>query len=632
MERSPYLSAPYLNPIKVVFWGIILCLAGLVSLPNFLGEYVAVQLKPKSGHGLTTLELTTKAVQLLEANNLSVVDRRLLTTSEGIDLCFKNVKDQLKAKQLLEKNWSQDCMVALSSVPKTPRWLAMLGAKPLKLGLDLRGGVHLQLAIDLDGFWPQYLQQQSGLVRSALSDKLKIAPLDLTLNDARDRLIVTLPAATDLAKVKQLLTSQFSHFNHYEIKTTKGLRLALVLNSSTKDRLKEQVITQTLQVVQNRVNELGVSEAVVQRLNDQNLSVDLPGLQDIARAKEILGKTASIRFQLVADIAGTSSWREGYESFYYQGNQILLQPEVVLDGSSITYAVAGTDQWNRPAVQVELDGAVAKRFLAVTSANIGKPLATIYSQVEKVCRDNKGKHFCFNSRDERIINVATIRSALENRFEITGLTSLASAEELALLLRSGSLMAPLSVVREAAVGPSMGADNIRRGAWSLLAGLMAIAVFMVLYYRGFGLIANITLVLNLIFMLALLTMLDATLTMAGIAGVVLTIGMAVDASILIFERIREELKQGVSGAKAVQLGYQRALVAILDSNLSTLIISAVLFSLGSGVVRGFAVTLTIGILTSILTAVVYSRLMVEIVLKWGGKRFSEQLPIGIKTA
>lgn len=657
-------SAEGLSVGKLWFFGLLLLLALVYALPNFFGDDWAVQLTAKENSSLNASELAVRAKQLLDQHKIAIINQRQLNDNKGVLLCFSGNNRQLEAKDILQKVMGTDCTVALSLATRAPAWLRELGADPMRLGLDLRGGVHLLLEVDVDSYWLQHYKQQVTVFKNLLADQhilLSSAPeattdgiqfvfatvddinraaalfkkelpdyrLDAKNSDIEVREIDNQRQTSKMARAKNSIAKAHSAKTKESERTSYKLQLAL--DDKAKERLKELLLEQTVQIIQNRVNELGVSEAVVQRQSLAHISVDLPGVQDVAHAKEILGRTASLRFQLVADIAGVDHAQDGYESYLFYGQKVALQPEIVLDGSAITYAVASSDQWGKPAVQVELVASAADNFHRITAANVGKAMAVVYSQTERVCHKRKGKEHCFNLPDEKLISVATIRSALRDRFEISGLNSERAASDLALLLRSGSLSAPVSVIHEVTVGPSMGAANIERGAWSLVVGLALVTVFMVVYYGWFGLIADLTLLFNLIFMVAILSVLNATLTMAGMAGMVLTVGMAVDASVLILERIREEMRAGYGGYMSIQIGYQRALATILDSNLSTFIISAVLFSLASGAVKGFAVTLTIGILTSMLTAVIYSKLMTEVAFAWyGRKHWGRRLPIGIK--
>ncbi len=614
---------------KLCFFLALLLLAVLYALPNLFGDDWAVQLVAKDGSEVNSTELVERANYLLAEKQIKSIGYRKLDGGKGVELCFGNNDEQLTARDVLQTAMP-DCSVALSLATRAPSWLQMLGAKPMRLGLDLRGGVHLLLAIDIDSYWPQYYRRQIASINNLLAnEQVTVSGVPTA---AVDGIRFAFGSAEDADRAASLLKKVFADYRVeiLEMAGNRPMSLLVSLDENAKEQLSERVLEQTVQIVQNRVNELGVSEAVVQRQSTQHISVDLPGVQDIVRAKELLGKTATLRFQMVADISDSDGVQDGYEIYFYHNHKVALQPEIVLDGSAITYAVAGIDQWGSPAVQVELTASAAVDFHRLTAANVGKALAVVYSQMERICRTHQGTEHCFNLPDEKLISVATIRSALGDRFEISGLNSERTAEDLALLLRSGSLSAPVSVVHEVTVGPSMGAANIERGAWSLVVGLAVVAIFMVVYYSWFGLIADLVLLFNIVFMLAGLSILDATLTMAGMAGMVLTVGMAVDASVLILERIREELRAGYGGYMSIQMGYQRALATILDSNLSTLIISAVLFSLGSGAVKGFAVTLTIGLLTSMLTAVVYSKLMTEAVFEWyGRKHWGKRLPIGI---
>ncbi len=693
LERQPRLLSgrrPLRSRQDGPHLGMVICLALLLlaaiilALPNFFGDDWVVQISTREGAAATQSELASasttspqqlldQATQLLATQQLKPLQTSLLKHGRGVELSFGSSAQQLAARDLLQ-NAMPDCVVALGLATRTPHWLQLLGAVPVRLGLDLRGGVHLLLTVDLERYWLQYYKQQVSVVSDLLQQEaVKQAATEVDgpapalpgqanyqLKADEHGVRINLVAAAELQPVQTLLASKLPDYELtqadqlYEPSRTSNqpssvtpantpapsgvhqqpsTQLLLTLKPAMQQQLSERVLDQTLQVIEKRVNELGVSEAVVQRQGSQQISVDLPGLLDTARAKELLGKTANLRFQLLAQptMANAEDRGGGYESYDYANRRILVQPETVLDGSAIIYATAATDQWGKPAVQVELAANMAEHFHQVTAANIGQAMATIYSQMQRVCRSYNGQQRCFQLPEERVVNVATIQSALHDRFEITGLASVREAEDLALLLRSGTLAAPISIDQEVVMGPSAGAENIARGGWSLVIGLAAIAIFMVSYYGWFGLLANCTLCFNLIFMLAALSLLDATLTLAGMAGMVLTVGMAVDASVLILERIREELRAGYGPYTAIQLGYRRALATILDSNLSTLIVAAALFSLASGAIKGFAVVLTVGLVTSMLTAVTYFKLLAELFYKFYGRQhWGQRLPIGIK--
>jgi preprotein translocase subunit SecD len=440
----------------------------------------------------------------------------------------------------------------------------------------------------------------------------------------------------DIENLNQAYNSLPNQYRDYTFtKNTDAGRFELIatLNQTAIANIANYAVDQNMAILTKRVNELGVSEAVVQRQGQNEISIDLPGVQDTARAKEILGKTATLKWQLVdtdndaAAAASTGITPLGDKLYFYENQPILIKNQVILRGDSITYATASMGENGRPAVNIRLGGGGENQFARVTAENVGKPLSVIYVETNPQTQVINGKTVTTRKQTERVINVATIQSALTNNFEITGLSSAKYAQDLALLLRSGALTAPVAIIQERTVGPSLGAANIQKGVMSLIIGTALVVLFMILYYRLFGLIADLALVLNLVFIVAILSLLGATLTLPGIAGIVLTVGMAVDANVLIFERIREELRLGMSPQASIHTGYERAFVTIVDANVTTLIVALILFALGSGSVKNFAITLTIGILTSMVTANFFTRAIVNLI--YGG-RSVKWLSIGIK--
>ena len=425
--------------------------------------------------------------------------------------------------------------------------------------------------------------------------------------------------------------SSLSNYSFKKVATNGHYAIRALITRASLLSITNYAVDQAMSILRKRVNALGVSEAVVQRQGSDHISVDLPGIQDMTRAKSIIGKVATLRFQLVDtkdDVQDALSGNIpfGSQLYTYQKRPVLLYDNVILHGNSITYATASFGQDGRPCVNIRLGGGGEERFNQITGNNIGQPLAVVYVETKAEHKKINGKEVVVHKKTERIINVATIQSALGNNFQITGLQSAKYAQNLALLLRSGALVAPIDIIQESTVGPSLGIANIHMGIISIVVGFLAVVLFMIFYYRFFGLVADIALFLNLIFIMAIFSMLGVTLSLAGMAAMVLTVGMAVDANVLIYERIREEIRNGVSPQASIHLGYERAFTTIVDSNVTTLIVAIVLFALGSGTVKGFAITLIVGLLSSMLTSIVFTRAIVNWV--YGGK-IVKKLSIGM---
>lgn len=605
----------------------VLVIGIIYAAPNLFGEDPAVQISTSEGTVVDdTLIQTVK--QILAKENISYLS---INKERGdILVRFANTDIQLQARDNLKAALGEKYIVAINLAPRTPKWLDVLGADPMKLGLDLRGGVHFLLEVDVNSLLKA---RETGDMRS-MTQELRQADVRYAAIQALkpQGIVIDFRDIDSLNEAISVINKNFPDYqitkdtknNHYQLKTTL-LQPALV-------KTTDYAIDQTMSILQKRVNELGVSDAVVQRQGADHVSVDLPGIQDTARAKDIIGKTATLKFQMVdvdsnvqsAAVAGVPIGSRLYE---YEGHPVLLKDRVILRGDSITYATASFSQDGRPSVNIRLGGGGESQFSRVTTENIGKPMAVVYAETKSETTMVDGKPITTHRQVEQVINIATIQSALGNNFEITGLENSRYAQNLALLLRSGALVAPVDIVQEMTVGPSLGAANIHRGIVSLEMGMLLVSGFMLFYYRLFGLFANMALVLNLIFIVAILSILGATLTLPGIAAMVLTVGMAVDANVLINERIREELRNGLSPQASIYTGYERAFSTIVDSNVTTLIVAVVLFSLGSGPVKGFAVTLIIGLLTSMMTAVVFTRAVVNLIY---GRRSVKQLSIGIK--
>ena len=609
---------------RYLLLAFLIILGTLYALPNIYGEDPAIQISSTKA-SVDVLDINDKVSKILESQQIPY----LSVTSQNKDLLirFADTTLQLKAQDMIKGALSDDFVVAANLAPKTPKWLQTIGANPMKLGLDLRGGIHFLLDVDTNAMLKE---QAAGDVRSMMVQlrEAGIRYLDIQLSSMGE---INL-RFRDSKALEQGAVFLSQHFPDYFLqKNAADFALSATLNKTGLIQLQNYAVEQNMNTLQNRVNALGVSEAVVQRQGATQISVDLPGIQDTARAKEMIGKVATIRLQLVdvehdPDIAARGIVPFGSQLYQYEGRPVLLKDAVILKGSSIVNASSIMDQNGRPAVSVRLNGQGVGLFNRVTGANVGKPMAVVYVETKMQTQLVDGKPVIRQQQIEQVISVATIEQALGNDFQITGLESVNYAQNLALLLRSGAYSAPVTFVEERLIGPSLGAANIHKGVMSTEIGSLLVIIFMLLYYRLFGVFANLALLLNIVFIVAILSILGATLTLAGIAGIVLTVGMAVDANVLINERIREELRNGMSPQASIHAGYERAFSTIVDANLTTLIIAVVLFALGTGSVQGFAVTLTIGLLTSMVTAIYFTRAVVNLVY---GRRQVKKLSIGI---
>lgn len=622
---------------KNIFLLLALVIGVLYALPNLYGEDYAVQLSQITVKELYSEEkLKEEITTVLEENNIEPLGMEF--SNKKVLIRLPSSKVQITAKDILKERFGGNYSVALNLAPAIPSYLSSLNASPVSLGLDLRGGVHFLLEVDFNTVLVNNIESSMGLVKSQLREAklryLGINPLE------KNGFVLHFADEARRDKAVNKLSSNFEFMQDFElIKASSGenldedqeveYSLKAVMRQSAINKLRNYTIEQSITTLRNRVNELGVSEALVQRQGLDRIVVELPGVQDTARAKEILGKTATLEFRLVDEensFAASSYKRVPPGSKLYhnkQGLPVLLKKRVILTGDSIVGATASYDNDGKPVVNLTISGPSVGLFKKVTRDNIGKRLAVVYIE-KRADIDSSGANRAIT--DETVVSAAVINSVLGSRFMITGF-ELSEAQALSLLLRSGSMPAQVSIVEERTIGPSLGQENIELGLLSMEIGLGLVFVFMLIYYSVFGLIANIALMINVVFLVSLLSLIGATLTLPGIAGIVLTVGMAVDANVLIFERIREELREKVAVQMSIYRGFERAFATIVDSNLTTLIAAIVLFSVGSGPVKGFAVTLSLGILTSVFTSVVYSRALVNI-FYGSGKRL-KKLPIGI---
>ncbi len=589
---------------KYILMAVTLVAALLYTLPNFYGESPAVQISSARATLKTDATLLTRAQDIVHAAGLN--PEGSLFENGSVKLRFANTEEQLKAKDVIQSNLGEDYIVALNLLSRTPSWLASIGAKPMFLGLDLRGGVHFLLEVDMRAAVDKALEKTAGEVRRELRDK-KIRYG--RISRVRDRVEVQLRDAETVDAASAAIQRVLPTLTVTDIKETGDYKVVVAYGQQALLRLKTDAVAQNVTTLHNRVNELGVAEPIIQQQGEGRIVVQLPGVQDTAKAKDILGRTATLEVRLVEDdpaklsqaIGGNVPF--GYELMTERGHDgqprpILLHKDVELTGENINDAQAGFDEQNQPAVHINLDAAGASIFRDLTKDNIGKRIAMVL--VEK----GKGG----------VVTAPVVRAEIGGgRVQITGSMGVQEANDVALLLRAGSLAAPMSIVEERTIGPSLGAENITKGFHSTLYGFAAITLFMMVYYRVFGVVSAVGLATNLLFLLSLLSLLQATLTLPGIAAIALALGMAIDSNVLINERIREELRNGVPPQSAISAGYGHAWATILDSNITSLIAGVALLIFGSGAVRGFAVVHCLGILTSMYSSVFVSRGVVNLI-------------------
>ncbi|SFV69051.1 Protein-export membrane protein SecD (TC 3.A.5.1.1) [hydrothermal vent metagenome] len=596
---------------KNVLIFLVIVLGFIYAIPNIFGSDYAVQISSDKAITEHTLEKTKK--YLLD-KNISFKSIKLLNNKILIRL--HNSVLQLKTQSVLKDNLSKNFTIALNIAPAIPNWLESLGAKPMYLGLDLRGGVHFLLEVDMDEVIVATINRYYYQVRTLLREKR----LYRRIKNNQESIEVLFDTEIKRQKAKKILNQEILDLTTIEITKNKQLYLKLVFDKKALISLKKTTLKQNIITLRNRVNELGVAEPIIQQQGLNRIVVELPGVQDTAQAKEILGSVANLEFRMVDErndpelAKRTGKMPLGSKLYKFRdGRTLLLKNRVIATGENITNAASGIDQnSNSPMVNLNLDAVGGRSMLRTTKKNLHKSMAVVFIENKVETTYRNGNKFKKKTKVEEIINVATIQGVFSNRFQITGLNSAREARKLALLLRAGSLSAPIEIIEERTVGPSLGQDNIDKGFLSVIIGFILVLLFMLFRYKVFGLIANIALSLNLVIIVAVLSLLQATLTLPGIAGIVLTVGMAVDANVLIFERIKEELKNN-NVQKAIFSGYEKALLTISDSSITTLIAAIVLFGFGTGPIKGFAVTLSIGIVTSVFTAVIVSRAMINLI-------------------
>ena len=494
---------------------------------------------------------------------------------------------------------------------QAPDWLNSINAKKMNLGLDLKGGVHFLMEVDLDEVVTTKSKKLSNDIRSQLRNE-KIRYRNYSYQ--KTNIEIQFVNQESFEAAAELISKNYQ--DTFDLISLSDNKMKLVISETAINELRIAAIKQNTTTLRNRVNELGVAEPIVQQSGKTRIVVELPGIQDTARAKEILGATATLEFKMVDEESDPYAVEESNQTslsskLYYDedGDPILLKRNIILTGENIVDASSGFDRNSRPSVNITLDGPGAKRFANTTEDNIGKLMAVLFIESKSERRLINGKDKRITKKYEKIISIATIQERLSKTFQITGLDSPKQARDLALYLRAGSMAAPMYIIEERTVGPSLGADNIEKGKISVIIGLILVLIFMICYYRVFGLFANTALVLNLLIIISVMSLIGATLTLPGIAGIVLTVGMAVDANVLIFERIKEEIKNGSTPLASIELGYKKAFSTIADANITTLIASIILFIFGTGPIKGFAVTLSIGVISSMFTAIVVTRIL-----------------------
>lgn len=602
---------------------IVMGVSMLYALPNLYPNDPSLQISATRGADVTQ--------QTVEQLQKSFTEQGLTPKSAVLEkgqvlVRFLNTEDQLKAREVANDTLGDNFVTALNLAPATPAWLDAIGAAPMKLGLDLRGGVHFLMEVDMKTAMEKNVNDLVLLYRTDLREA-KVRYRAVTADVPNLKVNLSFRTAEDLAAAKTLLSGKDRDMTFTE---TDDLTLTAGFSEIKIKALREDAVAQNITIIRNRVNAIGVAEPLVQRQGAERIVVQLPGVQDTARAKEILGATATLEFRMVDEAGDLQSAIDGRvppnAQLYNdrQGRPVLLQKRVMLTGNHIIGANSSFDEYSRPQVNIDLDAKGGNTFSQATKEAIGKSMATVFIEYKPTDKkDAQGRTIL--EKKEEVINVATIQARLGRSFRITGVDSPAEAQNLALLLRAGALIAPIQIVEERTIGPSLGQENIELGTNAIMWGMILTVIFMAIYYKGVGMVANLALACNVVLLIGVLSMVPgATLTLPGMAGILLTIGMAIDANVLINERIREELANGRSVQQAIHEGYNRAFATITDSNITTFLVAIILFGLGSGPVKGFAVTLALGIITSIFTAVTVSRLFVNLI--WGGRKV-EKLPI-----
>ena len=610
---------------NLLILGIVL--TGLVlALPNVFSQDPSIEISAARGGHVT--EATAGEIRAA-LEKAQVPFKRIDPLAGGKLLVrFAASGDQLRGEEVIENTLSDRYRSALTLSADLPRWVRALGLKPMNLGLDLRGGIHVVIDVDIDAALDQSLERYVEDIRTQLRDaKVRY----VTVSRDKGRVVVKFADAESRAAGQKVIAKEFRDLKMEAVDEGDAFLVTVAQTPTQRKQTQDFALQQNVTTLRNRVNALGVAEPIIARQGERRIVVQLPGAQDPSRLKELLGATATLEYRLVDTDASAGDAQAGRVppgSRLYKtrdGRPVVLKRRVIVTGDQITDASSGFDpQSGTPMVSVSLDAPGGRRMREMTTENVGKPMAVVFIENRTTTKQVDGKPVKRTEKVEEVISVATIREPFGRRFQTTGLDSADEAHNLALLLRSGALAAPIQIVEERTVGPSMGQDNIDKGVRSVLVGYLLVCIFMGLYYKVFGLVANLVLFVNVILLTAILSLIQATLTVPGIAGILLTVGMAVDANVLIYERIREELRNGTSVQAAIYAGFDKAMATIIDSNATTLIAAIVLFSFGTGPVKGFAIVLFFGVLTSLFTATIGSRAIIN--LLYGQKRLTS-LPI-----
>lgn len=615
---------------KYILVSVVLLVALIFALPNFFGDDYALQVARKDRAAMTTEELR-KVEDVIKG--AGVTFNRIYLDDGNVMIRFPDGDQQLKARDVVKNETNgltKDYVNAMSYASRAPRWVTWLGLRAMPLGLDLRGGLYLLYEVDVNGAVAQLLNTYEQDFRRALNTGgipfTDISTLTVD-SDIPNGLRVLLPPGADRGQVRTALNKAQPDIACRDADVSTGPAVDCVMTLQQVRERQDFAITANITTLRNRVNELGVSEPIVQRQGLNRIVVQLPGVQNSAEVKDLLGKVATLEYRMVDPRPIPPSGRAPVGAkivMHKEGYPVMVKRDIIVTGNQLLNASPSTGQ-SGPQVDVTLDSAGGEEMLRNTRANLGKPMAVIFIEQRREIANVDGKEVVRDIKDEKVISVATIQGVFGSRFQTTGLSA-TEASELSKLLRGGALTAPISIANEQTIGPQLGKENIRKGVTALLVGMAALFAFMILYYQVFGIVANVTLVANVILLTALLSMLGTALSLPGIAGIILTVGMAVDANVLIYERIREELRNGVSPQAAIKAGFERAFSAIMDSNLTTLIAGIVLFVFGTGPIKGFAIVLSLGILTSMFTALMGSRALLTLI--YGGKRKVTKLAIG----
>ncbi|MBO1256508.1 protein translocase subunit SecD [Alteromonas sp. 5E99-2] len=605
---------------KVLTAIVVVGVCALYALPNLYGEDHAIQISAGQDAELTQA-LVSEVEQTLKSANVAI--KRIEFENERALIRVLNSDAQLKARELVDEFLGDDFVVAMNLAPDTPAWLESIGGTPMKLGLDLRGGVHFLMEVDMNAATSKALEDAVGGFRTSLrEEKLRYR----SVKQGDGYVDITFRDEDTLDSAKFFLRNRNNDLTFTE---RSGLVLRANFSEAKLTEIRDYAVKQNITIIRNRVNQIGVAEPVVQKQGADRIVVQLPGIQDTAKAKEILNATATLEYREVdtkndpqdavrGRVPGTS------ELFMYEGRPTLLKKRAIVGGNHIIDANAGVDQNGLPKVSISLDSEGGAKMSRFTKRAVGNPMAVLFIEYKSTNERGPDGKLIFEA-ERKVISVANIAGVFGSKFETTGLDSPQEAQNLALLLRAGALIAPIQIVEERTVGPSLGAENVKLGMNAIIYGLVAVLIFMIIYYKGFGIVANVALVANLVMIVGVMSMIPgAALSLPGMAGIVLTVGMAVDANVLIFERIREELADGRSPQQAIHQGYDSAFSTILDANITTFIAGLILFAVGTGPIKGFSITLMIGIATSMFTAILLTRVIVNGV--WGGRRIST-LPI-----